>query len=107
MNTYLSLSIQHRNTTLSYLQTILSIGLLECRYGPRDRFPSTPGSIGSNLRPTTTASIRSVISVGFDLAALREFIPALERNPMTFIRIKRVSKHKKKIAKVRRATGPS
>ena len=37
------------------------------------------------LAPTTKASIRSVLSQCFELAALHEYIPAIERNPMKLI----------------------
>jgi integrase len=49
------------------------------------------------LAPTTKASIRSVMSVCFRLAALHEYIPPMEKNPMSLVRIKGVSKRKKKI----------
>src|ERR1035438_6965989 len=52
------------------------------------------------LAPTTKASIRSVLSVCFDLAALHKFIPAMGQNPMTLVKIKRVTKRKKKITEV-------
>ena len=49
------------------------------------------------LAPTTKASIRSVMSVCFDLAALHEYIPQMDKNPMSLVRIKGVSKRKKKV----------
>ncbi len=52
------------------------------------------------LAPTTKASIRSVLSVCFDLAALHKFIPAMGQNPMTLVKIKGVTKRKKKITEV-------
>ncbi|HEV2487543.1 MAG TPA: tyrosine-type recombinase/integrase [Terracidiphilus sp.] len=53
-----------------------------------------------DLAPSTKASIRSVLSVCFTLAALHEFIPATEKNPMTLIKLKGVSKRSKKISEV-------
>lgn len=53
-----------------------------------------------NLAPTTKASIRSVLSVCFTLAALHEYIPPMEKNPMTLIKLKGVSKRQKKIAEI-------
>lgn len=52
------------------------------------------------LAPTTKASIRSVMSVCYDLAALHEFVPPMEKNPMTLIKIKGVSKRQKKIPQI-------
>jgi integrase len=52
------------------------------------------------LAPTTKASIRSVMSVCFDLAALHQYIPPMEKNPMSLVRIKGVSKRKKKITQL-------
>ena len=52
------------------------------------------------LAPTTKASIRSVLSVCFDLAALHKFIPAMGQNPMTLVKIKGVSKRQKKVTEV-------
>jgi integrase len=55
---------------------------------------------GLELAPTTKASIRSVISVCFDLAALHEYIPQMEKNPMSLVKIRGVSKRKKKITRL-------
>lgn len=52
------------------------------------------------LAPTTKASIRSVLSQCFELAALHEFIPAIERNPMSLVKLKGTTKRKKKIVQV-------
>lgn len=49
------------------------------------------------LAPTTKASIRSVLSQCFELAALHEYIPAIERNPMKLIKIRGTSKRQKKV----------
>jgi integrase len=40
------------------------------------------------------------MSVCFDLAALHEYIPPMEKNPMSLVRIKGVSKRKKKITQL-------
>jgi len=55
---------------------------------------------GLKLAATTKASIRSVMSVCFNLAALHEYIPPMQRNPMSLIKLKGVSKRQKKIAEV-------
>jgi integrase len=52
------------------------------------------------LAASTKASIRSVMSVCFRLAALHEFIPPMATNPMTLIKLKGVSKRKKKITEI-------
>ena len=52
------------------------------------------------LAPTTKASIRSVLSQCFELAALHEFIPAIERNPMSLVKLKGTTKRKKRIVQV-------
>jgi integrase len=52
------------------------------------------------LAATTKASIRSIMSVCFNLAALHEYIPPMQRNPMSLIKLKGVSKRQKKIAEV-------
>ena len=52
------------------------------------------------LAPSTKAAIRSVLSQCFELAALHEFTPATERNPMSLVRIKGSSKRQKKIAQL-------
>ena len=49
------------------------------------------------LSATTKASIRSIMSQHFELAALHGFIPATERNPMSLVRIKGTSKRQKTI----------
>jgi len=51
---------------------------------------------GLKLAPSTRAGIRSVISVCFDLAALHKFVPETDHNPMTLVKIKGVSKRKKR-----------
>jgi integrase len=43
------------------------------------------------LAPTTKASIRSVMSVCFRLAALHEYILPMEKNPMSLVRIKGIT----------------
>ena len=55
---------------------------------------------GLKLAPTTKASIRSVLSVCFNLAALHEYIPPMERNPMSLIRLKGVTKRQRKVAEI-------
>ncbi len=50
-----------------------------------------------DLAPTTKASIRSVMSQCFELAALYEYIPAMQRNPMSVVKIKGSSKRQKKV----------
>jgi integrase len=55
---------------------------------------------GLKLAPSTKASIRSVMSVCFSLAALHEFIPPMAANPMTLIKLKGISKRKKKIPEI-------
>ncbi len=50
-----------------------------------------------NLAPTTKASIRSVLSQCFKLAALHKYISAMEKNPMSVVTIKGTSKRQKKI----------
>jgi integrase len=55
---------------------------------------------GLNLAATTKSSIRSIMSVCFRLAALHEFIPSFEANPMTLIKIKGVTKRQKTIPEV-------
>jgi integrase len=52
------------------------------------------------LVPSTKASIRSVMSVCFTLGALHEFISPMAANPMTLIKIKGVTKRRKKIPEV-------
>jgi integrase len=52
------------------------------------------------LRPTSKASIRSVLRVCFDLASLHQFLPANERNPMSLVKIKGTSKRQKAITKI-------
>jgi len=51
---------------------------------------------GLSLSATTKASIRSIMSVCFRLAALHEYIPAFDANPMSLIKIKGVTKRQKK-----------
>ncbi|MGB6689397.1 MAG: site-specific integrase [Terracidiphilus sp.] len=50
-----------------------------------------------NLAATTKASIRTVLSQCFRLAALHEFIPPMGKNPMSLIKLKGVSKRQKPI----------
>ncbi|MGO8759931.1 MAG: tyrosine-type recombinase/integrase [Terracidiphilus sp.] len=52
------------------------------------------------LAPTTKASIRSVMSQCFELAALHEYISEMQRNPMTLVKIKGTSKRQKKITPI-------
>lgn len=52
------------------------------------------------LAATTKASIRSIMSVCFNLAALHEYMPAMQRNPMSLIKLKGVSKRQKKVVEV-------
>ncbi|MGA3129703.1 MAG: tyrosine-type recombinase/integrase [Terracidiphilus sp.] len=52
------------------------------------------------LAATTKASIRSIMSVCFDLAALHEYIPPMQRNPMSLIKLKGVSKRQKKVPEI-------
>jgi integrase len=52
------------------------------------------------LAATTKASIRSIMSVCFNLAALHEFVPPMDRNPMSLIRLKGVSKRQKKVPEI-------
>lgn len=56
---------------------------------------------GLKLAPTTKAPIRSIMSVCFRLAALHEFIPEFQANPMALIKIKSVSKRQKKLWRFR------
>src|ERR1035438_3040709 len=49
------------------------------------------GEKGKDLAATTKASIRSILSVCFTLAALHEFIPPMQSNPMSLIKIGRAS----------------
>ena len=49
------------------------------------------------LAPTTKAAIRSVMSQCFEKAALHEYIPAIERNPMSLVKLKGTTKRQKKI----------
>jgi integrase len=51
---------------------------------------------GLKLSATTKAAIRSIMSVCFRLAALHEFLPPMEANPMSLIKIKGVTKRKKR-----------
>jgi integrase len=55
---------------------------------------------GLPLAATTKASIRSIMSVCYNLAALHEIIPPMERNPMSLIKLKGVSKRQKKIPEI-------
>jgi integrase len=55
---------------------------------------------GLKLAPTTKAAIRSIMSVCFNLAALHEYIPPMQRNPMSLIKLKGVSKRQKKVAEI-------
>jgi integrase len=55
---------------------------------------------GLTLSQTTKASIRSIMSVCFRLAALHEFIPPMEANPMSLIKLKGVTKRAKKIPEI-------
>jgi integrase len=55
---------------------------------------------GLKLAPTTKASIRSIMSVCFNLAALHEYVPPMQRNPMSLIKLKGVSKRQKKVAEI-------
>jgi integrase len=50
------------------------------------------------LAPSTKANIRSVMSQCFELAALHEYIPSMQRNPMSLVKIKGSSKRQKKVA---------
>jgi hypothetical protein len=45
---------------------------------------------GLTLAATTDASIRSVMSACFRIAALHEFIPPMTQNPMSLIKLKRI-----------------
>lgn len=49
----------------------------------------------TDLAPTTKASIRSVMSKCFDLAALHGYTPSNDRNPMSLVKIKGTSKREK------------
>lgn len=49
------------------------------------------------LSATTKAGIRSVMRQCFELAALHEFIPSVERNPMSLVRIKGTATRRKRI----------
>jgi hypothetical protein len=55
---------------------------------------------GLGLSPSSKRIIRTVMSVCFRLAALHEYIPAMEANPMTLIKLKRGTKRLKKITLV-------
>ncbi len=55
---------------------------------------------GLKLAGTTKASIRSIMSVCFNLAALHEYVPPMQRNPMSLIKLKGVSKRQKKVAEI-------
>ena len=55
---------------------------------------------GLKLSQTTKASIRSIMSVCFRLAALHEFIPPMEANPMSLIKLKGVTKRQKRIPQI-------
>jgi len=52
------------------------------------------------LAATTKASIRSIMSVCFNLAALHEFVPPMQRNPMSLIKLKGVGKRQKKVPEI-------
>ena len=52
------------------------------------------------LSATTKANIRSIMSVCFRLAALHEFIPPMQQNPMSLIKIKGVTKRQKQIPEI-------
>ena len=52
------------------------------------------------LAPTTKSAIRSVMSQCFELAALHEYIPAIERNPMSLVRIKGTTRRQRKITQL-------
>lgn len=51
----------------------------------------------SGLAPTTKATIRSIMSQCFKLAALHGYVPATERNPMSVVPLKGTSKRQKAI----------
>ena len=55
---------------------------------------------GLDLAPTTKASIRTVMSQIFELAALHGYVSAMERNPMSLVKIKGVSKRQKQIQEI-------
>jgi integrase len=50
-----------------------------------------------SLAASTKANIRSVMSQCFELAALHEYIPSMERNPMSLVKVKGSSKRQKKV----------
>jgi hypothetical protein len=52
------------------------------------------------LALTTKTSIWSVLSLCFELAALHELMPAIERNPMSLVKLEGTNKRKKKIVQV-------
>ena len=55
---------------------------------------------GLDLAPTTKASIRTVMSQIFELAALHGYVSAMERNQMSLVKIKGVSKRQKQIQEI-------
>lgn len=58
------------------------------------------GAKGRPLAGTTKASIRTLLSKCFKLAAKHEFISAFEHNPMQLIEVKGVSKRQKEIQQI-------
>jgi integrase len=58
------------------------------------------GELGE-LAPTTKATIRSIMSQCFRLAALHGFIPATEKNPMSVVPIRGTSKREKDVVILR------
>lgn len=61
---------------------------------------SLRGAKGRPLAGTTKASIRTLLSKCFKLAAKHEFISAFEHNPMQLIEVKGVSKRQKEIQQI-------
>jgi len=55
---------------------------------------------GLKRSASSKRNIRTVMSVCFRLAALHEYIPPMEANPMTLIKLKGVTKRKKKITRL-------
>jgi integrase len=55
---------------------------------------------GLTLAPSTKSSIRSVLRQCFELAALHEYIPPVERNPMSLVKLRGTSKRQKQIAEI-------
>ena len=99
---------EHHLPTLEHSTQHVNLYLLtryiEDRFGHTSLREMRPLAIdtwikGLELAQTTKASIRSILSVCFRLAALHEFLPPMDANPMSLIKLKGVSKRQKKITR--------